>query len=470
MRVEHIIERGIEAYNGYLTRKSAVDRVNFAALAGNGANPNNVKELFARQTGEVDADTAAAIYSSSPLAHSQIKLAADLLSCVPLKVYQTQRNGQIIERTTGYPAKILQYVNPQMGISLLLRHTVSWLKMNGQHYWAVEEAPPEYRQYTNFFIYPLNPRWTKLVPDPDTGILGAVYRVGGDKLWIPSNRLLHFMNFNPFDYWTGHSDFNPLTYDMQIERFAKKQLRNKFSSGTVIDGVVSIDDELDDDEVKKLKRQFKEQHEGARNAHRIMVLTKGMTFMPVNAAPPDPTVTSVLNGPIADDHAMVLGTPLPVLTANGPDIPSAKMLMWENNIIPVARLIEEVASKCLAQPQAGPNSFCAFDYTNVMALRLADLDRARVEVAHVNGGLKTPNEIRRERGLTPYTGEMAEFGDTPFPLWQTKMQAELAKANNAARLAMGAQASPSLSLPGTLGGRDQGSNGEAEMADETGKR
>jgi hypothetical protein len=103
---------------------------------------------------------------------------------------------------------------------------------------------------------------------------------------------------------------------------------------------------------------------------------------------------------------------------------------------------------------------CRFDVDNIDALRLFDLERVRTEVAGILAGTVTPNEVRASRDKDPYEGEAAEFGDLPFPVYQSKQ----------AKVAGGPKPSPSANLPGSEGGRDQSDNGEAQMVDPTGTR
>ena len=456
--------------------KSAVDRVHVSLVQGNTHSTPGLKDAYpyAQQSGLIDAKQAASIYSQSPLAYTSVKIVSSLLAGVPFNVYMRDRNssGKKTIKRTGYPYVMLQWVNPHMSLPQLIENTASWLKLNGNAYWAIEETASQYRDISIFSIYPLNPIYTKIVVDPDDGTKGYVYDIGTDKQYYPDARVIHFRNFSPLDHWHGHSELNPLSYDLQVEKYTKRQLRNYFAGGTVLDGVLSIDEDLDDDEIRKLKREFREQHEGTRNAHRILVLTKGMKFeVPIPPAPS--SVLAPLMEKNMENNAMVFGVPVGVMLGKGEGLEDAKAMMWEQTIQPLGVIINETVTKRLCLPISSRLVAC-FDYSNVTALRLKDLDRARVEVAHFNSGIRTANEIREERNLDAFD---ADFGDKPFPVWQneqkTKQQElanEAAQSQLEARQSTGNGASPSLPLTGSEGGRDQSSTGEAQTVDESGKK
>jgi phage portal protein BeeE len=229
--------------------------------------------------------------------------------------------------------------------------------------------------------------------------------------------------------------------------------------------VLKVGNEWDDDEIRKLKREFKEQHEGTKNAHRILILTEGMEYTQLKEPTGNQTTPLVLND-VLDTHGMVFGVPALLLnpkSAEANTIKELKGLFWENTVVPMARLIQEAITKQLCM-RVSTLLEVEFDFSNVYALRLHDLDRARVEVAHLNAGIKTANEIRLERGLDPLKFESS---DMPFPEWSAKAKASAASQGTPEG---GSSASPSLTMPGSQGGRDQSNSGEAQMIDQSAQR
>jgi HK97 family phage portal protein len=453
--------------------KSTVDRAHMVEAGGNSSS--STKELYAPKPA-YDAELAARAYQQAPIAHAMVKIIADLLSTVPLNVYIRGRSASARseQKLTGQPYDLLQWVNPRMTPTLLKRYTASWMMLDGNAYWAIENTPEPYTSRCPLSIYPLNNRHLKIVADPDTGVRGYVYEIGTQKIYLDDSRVIHIKNFNPTNHWYGMGSLSPLEFDTQIERYAKRGLSNRFRRGAVIDGVLSAKEDLGPDEIRKLKREFREQYSGIKNSHRILVLDKGMEYNPVDVKDAEAGTVQLLQGPVMDDYAMVFGVPYAVAVGKSEKLSDAEFLMWTKTIMPLGDLIDEMLTKTMAQI-ISPRLYIKFDYSNVAALRLHDLDRARVEVAHVNTGLRTPNEIRDERKLAPHKVFGAEeempFGDAPFPEWKARQAALMAAeaAQNQADLEA-QKADPSLSLPGSEGGRDQSAGGEAQMVDQTGTR
>ena len=442
--------------------KSGPDKLHIDAVGLTRSGPSN-KELYAPDNNLYKPEEIARLYQQSPYVYSAVRMIAKSLSSVDLHVYK--KGNPRKRKETGPIYTLLNFVNPTMSPTQLMEFTASWLALAGRVFWAIEDTPAPYANISPVSIYPLNPQYVKIVPDPDTKVMGIVYEVSGKKIYYPMERVVEFSEFSSIDYWVGNSPLNALAYDIQIERFIKKEYRNRFYNASVLDGVLKVGNEWDDDEIRKLKREFKEQHEGTKNAHRILILTEGMEYEQLREPTGNQTTPLVLND-VLDTHGMVFGVPSGLLNPKSTDantLKELKGLMWENTIVPMARLIQEAITKQLCM-RVSVLLEVEFDFSNVYALRLHDLDRARVEVAHLNAGIKTANEIRLERGLDPLKFESS---DMPFPEWSA-----LAKANTASRGTPdgGSSASPSLTMPGSQGGRDQSSSGEAQMLDQTAQR
>jgi HK97 family phage portal protein len=437
-------------------KKSVVDRAHVSELGAN-AQRRGLDEAIAEQIGQITPDMAARIYSRSPYVNAAVRIVAGSLADVPLKVYMKARSGvDKEEKLTGQPYQLLDWGNSFLTKSQLIENTASWLMLCGNAFWTIEKTPDKYKDICPLSVYPLNPRFLKIVPDPETHTRAYIYEVGSEKIWIPEDRVIHFKNFSPLDHWHGHSSLNALEVDIQIERYGKTRLSQYFAQASVLSGVLTMQQDPEDDEIRKIKREFHSQHAGSRNAYRIMVLTNGMEYEPLSTNLGEENSVNILEQSL-DIHATVLGVPTPILTGKSQGAKAmieAEALMWKKTIIPLGTLIAQTITKKLAYPIS--TRLCVeFDYKKVAALSLLELDRTRVLVAKIMSGHITPNESRINEDLKPYDGDNAEFGDTPSPKWNLDQQALV---------------SPSLSLPGSQGGRDQSDSGEAQMADTTARR
>jgi HK97 family phage portal protein len=436
----------------------------------------------------VSPELAARIYQTSPLVNTLIRIGADAFKTLPLNIMVQERgaDGESKPKTSGPVVDLLSWVNPRMVRSELMANLYSWMKLVGQAFWAIVPSDPQYAKEHPLSIYPLNPIYVRIVPDPETGVRNYIYQIGSIRIFLEDDQVIHFRTFNPHNYWLGNLDLNTLEFDIQIERYSKKQIRNYHANAAVLSGVLSSEEEVGDTEIKRLKKEFYSQNAGARNAYRILVLEKGMKYEPLQANATDQFIDSLL-GSVSKSHSMVLGVPLGLASGLAEDLPRSDIIaieaiMWKQNLLPFAQYVAEVITKFICQ-KASKQLFCIFDHSNVEALRIHELDRIRGEVAQILAGDVTPNEVRIGRNRKPYADLGSEFaalsdalglkpelldqlmnffGQVPTPVFNAMM----AQAGVQQKL----QASPSMGLPGSMGGRDQSTNGEAQMADPTGTR
>ena len=465
--------------------RSITDRAHAEALGfGEGSIGNALSGIGPlNYDSPMTAEMLVRAYTSSPLVSKLIGIGADAFAQLPMRTMMRERkaNGRSVQKFSGMPYELLEWVNPSMTPFEIKRSVYSWRRLLGNAYWALEWTSPEYASACPMSIYPLNPMFVRIVPDPETGVKSYLYQVGADKIIIPADRVIHFKSFNPRDHWLGNPDAASLFFDIQIERYSKRQVRNYHANASMISGVLASEQEVGEPELKRLRREFREQNSGSNNAYRVLVLEKGMKYTPIPAANGDQFLEARLAA-VADTHSMVLGVPMGLAIGKvekGVKIIELESLMFKQNIRPFAEEIGEVLSKHLCTNVNGmltdrgisSRVYIDFSFADVDALRLHDLDRVRTEVALVLGGLRTPNQIAVARGWETYDvnalvealkNGLASFGDVPTPVYLQLFAQLQAMAS--------AEASPSLSLPGSQGGRDQSGDGEAQMLDPTGTR
>ena len=464
----NISDWGLRLFTPTVSEKSSVDRIHYdAEVVTQTSGDYKIQDVYPRtMQNQVDAQIAARVFVSSPFVNAAVRKLADAVVSTPLKVYFTNRAGDKRVVTTGQPYTMLNNVNPHQTLADLMADTISWYLLYGNAFWVILPSDPDFKSTSDLSIYALNPQFTTVVPNRTSGVDGYIYRIRGQVIEYPAKSVIHFRNFNPIDHYFGFSNLNALTYDLQVERFAKRQIANYFNNAVVTNGVITWEGvDGNSEEVKKLKKELFYQHAGARNAHRMLILTGQAKYMPI---PQDSGFSHAV--PVLDNslqtHSMVMGVPVPLLTGNTQNktLIEFESFMWKETIIPLCTRIEQMLTKRLATPlntQSGGRWSIEFDYKNIEALQLQDLNRKRGDVADMITGVLSANEVRANRDLTPWTGESAEFGDMARPVFDAKMAAKAAAA----------KVSPSLGLPGSEGSpRNQSSEGEAQMVDTSGQK
>lgn len=456
------------------TQKGSVDRLEYegSSLSTSGPRPSaNIIDALVSEfpSEEITVELAAKIYKRSPYINASIRLIADQASIVPFGVFRRNaKNNELTPVFRGEPYNMLRWVNPNMSFSEFISYITAWYKLIDNAFCVVEETPTSVKSPSKFSIYPLNPMYIKIVPDPDLGYKGIIYDVNGKKIFYPRDRIIHFKNFSPDNHWWGCANLEALGVDIQIERFGKKQAQNYFSNAAMISGVLKVPAELNEDEVGRLEKMFYQNHSGAKNAYRVMVLTEGMEYDALKSSLSESNTTPIIDQSL-HTFAAVFGVPISLLHGetdqHSNDLVDTEAWFWKKTMIPLLNKIADVMTKKLAYPIADDLVLLP-DLRSIDSLRIHNLDKTRVDVARASTGLNTPNEIRTDRGEPPHEDE--EFGNTPFPVWQAKQQEKMAvQAQEAA--AEQAKATASLSLPADKK-RNQSKTGEAQMVDTSAKK
>ena len=442
-------------------RKSVVDQAEYDNVGIAGRRDFGIKDAIS-QASNWNLDTVMAVYKKSPYINGFVNYISSQAIHAPLNVYRTAKDGRKTLLTSGQPYTLLhEWINPNTTYIELMTATINWISLVNNAFWILEENnDPATNRISPVSIYLANPRFLKVLIDRDNKIVGYNYQVKDEKIFIPANRVIPFPGWSPDDYWFGNLNIETLDTDIQVERFGKKQAKTYFANKAIISGVLTIEEDVDDEEVKRLEKQFYEQHKGANNAYRIMVLTKGMAYEPFDPNAVDDATVSQIDNSLATYEA-VMGVPIMLIqstyvnTRPQPLI-EYEALFWRRTMIPLLERMGATLTKYLAKPISGTLCICP-DYRSVRALQLQDLDATRVDIARANAGLNTPNEIRANRNEPPYESDLQEFGNMPTPVWESKYGVQAQKID-------------STNLAGTEGGRDQSANSDPGLIDQTGQR
>lgn len=135
-------------------------------------------------------------------AYSGIMRIADALAEAPLKVWTGEGpiEGRAVPRHPLSP--VLARPNPFMTQAQLIRLTIICRMLSGNAFWEIVRGQSTGRPVE---IWPLRPDWVRIVPDPDRFIAGYIYEVGGEKIPLPVEDVIHFKDPDPLDPYFGQS-------------------------------------------------------------------------------------------------------------------------------------------------------------------------------------------------------------------------------------------------------------------------
>lgn len=434
----------------------------------------SIGELMGPQyKGTITPDMAGRIFAGTPVVRACADIIANYGSSVSLCTYR--RSGQKSKwrsEETAYPAPVLKWINRKLTPVDYIARLCYFLSLYENAYIAIEPSSDEDAKYSDFSLYPMNPRWVTIIPDPIKGVRYIKYEVNGaEAIYFRENNVMHIPGFSPFDDFYGLLKLNSLDYDIQKERHAKKYLTRFYNNAATFSGVLTIAGEREE-ELQKIRTQIEEDYRGGNKAFRILVLEEGQSYEQTQSSG-----IEVNSLPIIKDTnemvQMVFGVPIGLLSGDVTDLETVEELFWNRTITPMLQRIEQMHTKKLCLP-ISTNLKMEFDTRGVLALKRQKLNLAKIHVAYKNSSIITANEVREELSIDPYNGENPESADMLQTVWDNKN----AMAQQAVNLAskpggnpgQSGGSSPSMSLPGSMGGRDQSDNGEAQLVDESGKK
>ena len=154
-----------------------------------------------------------------------------------------------------------------------------WMETTGKSYWVVLRDP---RATFPLGLWPVRPDRMTPVPDPDNYMLGWVYTApdGREKIPLGVDEVIFNRYPNPLDVYGGLGPIQSVLTDIDSSRYSAEWNRNYFINSAEPGGVIQVEDNLEDEDWRKLTDRWRESHRGVARAHRVAVLEGGQTWVP----------------------------------------------------------------------------------------------------------------------------------------------------------------------------------------------
>lgn len=194
-----------------------------------------------------------------------------------------------------------------------------------------------------------------------------------------------------------------------------------FSNGAMISGMVTADEEVDEDEAKQIKSSIDRGVSGWENAGAIAVFNRKLKFTPWTMTSAD---AQFLESRVfeVEEIARWFGL-LPIhlsqtekQTSWGTGVAEQNRGLARFTFQPYTKRIEQRVSRVLAKPR-----FVRYDYGEI--LQPAHEQLIPLVLAQVSGGLMTPNEGRKKLGMdTVVGGDELRAPAAPAPAEETETE------------------------------------------------
>ena len=344
------------------------------------------------------------------LQHAWVSVCIDILTRnVARAEYEVRKNGTV-ERETPL-ANLFRFPNKNLSRFDLWKQTCAWWSLDGEAFWWFGEnyvcgIPTE--------IFILNPRYMQHVVDGGK-ITKWVYTEEGSgrSLMILPDEVIHFKDWNPWNVYRGVSPLVSLGLEVEQDLLAAKQNTGLLKEGGVPKGLLKTDQVLTEAEAELLARTWDRKY-GRGMKNRVAVLGKGTEYQPLTFSP---DVLKLYDMKKWNLYTLLAKYGIPPRVANiqdsksslsGTDTDSQHRAFWNYTLIPLLKNFEEVLEVQLFRrfnlPETG-----VFNLDSIPELQESEDAQSNRDIAEINAGLKTINDVLRKRGENT-----KPWGDTWF--------------------------------------------------------
>lgn len=311
--------------------------------------------------------------------------------------------------------------------------TLRWATMlslivSGNAYWYIirgmDGKPKELWYLPHFQVRPVPGATT------DDWIIGYEYLQNGEKLPLKFADVIHFRDgLDPEYPWLGLSPlgsaFRLVVTDNEADGYAAAILRNMGIPGAIITPKDALQ-KFDQPQADELKDQYEESTQGD-NRGRPMVLSGPVDVKTLALSPEQLLLSSAQDKPEERISALI-GIPVGVLQlgvglehSTYSNREADHEVAWTEGIIPRLDILNsEIDTQLLPFLGDPETERTGADYRSVKALQESTDDLYDRIIGAVGGPFLTPNEARRQVGLTDIAGGDALYppkagGDQPEP-------------------------------------------------------
>lgn len=381
------------------TRDTSLDVENIASPNG---NPYRGRLTYSNGTWNTQRSIERG-FSSSTIVYIAVNKRAKDVSRIPLKAMR-RRNGKLTHMPDSEIQRLLNKPNefwtPQRFKYIWMAHYL----LSGNAITRVDESKIR-KKITEFWV--MSPVGIKPIKHPTKYLLGYErrFKPAGTHKYVKAiygnEQIIHHMMPNPSDTFWGLS---PLMAgcgrSVNTDEAASNWQHNMLQKGARPSGVVSLDTELEDEARTEWRDWVSDQIEGQDNAGGVLFLDGSLKFAQLSLSPAEMDYIATRKF-TREELLAAFDVPPPVAgfydNATYNNVITARLLYWENTIIPDINAIAEHLTKVITRVY-GDEWVIQPDLSNVEAL-LAQL-KDKLEAAGMLKDLGyTANQINRMLNL-----------------------------------------------------------------------
>jgi HK97 family phage portal protein len=286
----------------------------------------------------------------------------------------------------------------------------SWWFLEGEAFWWFGS---DYSGGLPTEIYILDPRKLRLefqqggvYDDTMNRRRRWFYQSGAEQIPIFSDELIHFKEWNPYNPLRGVNPLLSLALELEQDYFANKANSTLLKNNAIPQGILKTDQTLRPEEADQLERRGESKFGAVKAGRKIAVLGKGTEFKPVTFTP---DVLKLFELKRWNLYTILAKYGIPPRVANisdkstalsGKDTAEQHSAFWKYTLIPILRQFEQIVETQFFI-RFGLKERGVFDLWDIPELQESEDAQSKRDIAEINAGLKTINDVLQERGKEP---------------------------------------------------------------------
>jgi HK97 family phage portal protein len=232
------------------------------------------------------------------------------------------------------------------------------------------------------------------------------YQCGYERIPIFSDEIIHFKEFNPWNPLRGVNPLVSLALELEQDYFANKSNSTLLKNNAIPQGLLKTDQVLRPEEADAIEKKWESKFGQVKAGRKIAVLGKGTSFEALSLTP---DVVKLFELKRWNLYTILAKFGIPPRVANindkttslsGKDTKEQHSAFWQYTLIPILRQFEQILETQFFM-RFNLTESGRFDLWDIPELAENEDSQSKRDIAEINAGIKTINDVLKERGKEP---------------------------------------------------------------------
>jgi HK97 family phage portal protein len=347
-------------------------------------------------------------FKTSYLCNAWVNIAVNILIRNLARAdFVLERDG--VEVTNGPLYSLFHRPNEYQSRYDLWKETAAWWHIEGEAFWWFG---PDYSGGVPKQLHILDPRKIQLelegldMQNYSSKKRRWFYQTGTELVPILADELIHFRDWNPWNPLRGVNPLVSLALELDQDYFANRANSILLKNNAIPHGLLKTEQTLRPEEADAIERRWENKYGQVKAGRKIAVLGKGTSFEALSF---NPDVVKLFELKRWNLYTILAKFGIPPRVANisdkssalsGKDTKEQHSAFWQYTLIPLLRQFEQILESQLFM-RFNLKETGRFDLWDIPELQENEDAQSRRDIAEINAGLKTINDVLKERGKEP---------------------------------------------------------------------